>query len=114
MSDLVDLLEEQTVTISEAMRQRALAAQEIRRCREDEALAVEYRRVLVDEADKWKARAEAAERDSARYRWIRGDAPPHSERWPRWNIQRWDGRCWHSLEKGAMDAAIDEAMKEQP
>lgn len=51
------------------------------------------------------------QRDAARYRWLRGDAPPGSERWPRWNLQRWDGRCWHSLERTALDAAIDTAMQ---
>ena len=59
-----------------------------------------------------RGRRGAAEKDAARYRWLRGDAPTHSERWPRWNLQRWDGRCWHSLERGALDAAIDAAMKD--
>ena len=59
-----------------------------------------------------RERREAAEKDAARYRWLRGDAPTHSERWPRWNLQRWDGRCWHSLERGALDAAIDAARKD--
>mgnify|MGYP007071626778 CR=1 FL=1 len=74
---------------------------------------------LVDERDDLQAelaaereRREAAEKDAARYRWLRGDAPTHSERWPRWNLQRWDGRCWHSLERGALDAAIDTARKD--
>lgn len=52
--------------------------------------------------------------DAARYRWLRGNAPEHSQRWPRWNLQWWDGRCWHSLEREALDAAIDaELVKEK-
>lgn len=54
---------------------------------------------------------EAAQADAARYRWLRGGAPGHSERWSRWNLQRWDGSSWHSLERTALDAAIDTAMK---
>ena len=54
---------------------------------------------------------EAAQADAARYRWLRGGAPSHSERWSRWNLQRWDGSSWHSLERTALDAAIDTAMK---
>ena len=55
---------------------------------------------------------EALEKDAARYRWLRGGAPSHSERWARWSLQRWDGRCWHSLEQGALDSALDAAMKD--
>lgn len=55
----------------------------------------------------------AAQADAARYRWLRGGAPGHSERWSRWNLQRWDGSSWHSLERTALDAAIDAAMGEQ-
>lgn len=69
-------------------------------------------RRLAEWLDAERERREAAEKDAARYRWLRGDAPTHSERWPRWNLQRWDGRCWHSLERGALDAAIDAAMKD--
>lgn len=54
---------------------------------------------------------EAAQADARRYRWLRGGAPGHSERWSRWNLQRWDGSSWHSLERTALDAAIDAAMK---
>ena len=48
--------------------------------------------------------------DAERYRWLRGDGPLHDERWSRWNLQRWDGRCWHSLERTALDAAVDAAL----
>lgn len=54
---------------------------------------------------------DAAQADAARYRWLRGGAPAHPERWSRWNLQRWDGRSWHSPERTALDAAIDAAMK---
>ena len=47
--------------------------------------------------------------NAQRYAWLRGNAPEHSERWMRWNLQRWDGRSWHSLERAALDAAIDAA-----
>ncbi len=51
----------------------------------------------------------ALREDAERYRWLRGDGPLHDERWSRWNLQRWDGRCWHSLERTALDAAVDAA-----
>ena len=70
-------------------------------------LATQYR----ERAERAEAALDAAMKDAERYRWLRGDAPTHSERWPRWNLQRWDGRCWHSLERGALDAAIDAARE---
>jgi hypothetical protein len=75
-------------------------------------LADACNRDLQAELTAERERREAAEKDAARYRWLRGDAPTHSERWPRWDLQRWDGRCWHSLVRGALDAAIDAAMKD--
>ena len=63
----------------------------------------------VSEAERDRANA-----DAARYRWLRGDAPEHSERWMRWCLQRWDGKCWHSLERAALDAAIDAHLKGKP
>lgn len=51
--------------------------------------------------------------DAERYRWLRGDAGPHSSRWPRWNVQHWNG-VWNPVSGADMDAAIDAAMKEGP
>ena len=59
-----------------------------------------------------RAEVERLRADAERYRWLRGDGPLHDERWSRWNLQRWDGRCWHSLERSALDAAIDAARTE--
>ena len=84
MSDIVDLLKENTVTISEAMRQRAMAAQEIERCRQDEINAIEYRRVLADEIERLNEQTLAlvreistlrAERDKILRLWLE-DADP--------------------------------------
>ena len=63
MSDIVERLKENTVTISEAMRQRAMAAQEIERCRQDEINAIEYRRVLADEIERLNAQTLALVRE---------------------------------------------------
>lgn len=61
--------------------------------------------------DRQRARLAEAERDATRYRWLRGNASQGSERWMRWELRRWDGRSWHSLEFAALDAAIDAAME---
>lgn len=63
-------------------------------------------------AERAEAERDALKEDAERYRWLRGYAHAHSERWSRWNLQRWDGRSWHSLERNALDAAIDAARKE--
>jgi hypothetical protein len=62
-----------------------------------------------------KLSAENAElrKDAQRYRWLRGDVQGHSERWPRWELRRWDGKTWHSLERSALDAAIDEVIRKE-
>ena len=51
--------------------------------------------------------------DAERYRWLRGgpEVPPHSTRWPRWEVRYWDGRYWQTLFAEHLDAAIDAAMK---
>lgn len=58
-----------------------------------------------------KGRVAELEKDAARYRWLRGDAPPHSERWSRWDIQRWEGGFFNPLERETLDAAIDAAIE---
>lgn len=65
---------------------------------------------LLSELDEARAERDALRADAERYRWLRGDTSPGSERWSRWNLQRWDGTCWHSLERVALDAAIDAAL----
>ena len=47
-----------------------------------------------------------------RYEWLRGgsDVPPHSVRWPRWEVRAWDGRHWQTLFAEQLDSAIDAAM----
>lgn len=56
---------------------------------------------------------EAMRMDAERYRWLRGgqDIPPHSRRWPRWEVRNWDGRWWETLFAEKLDAAIDAAMQ---
>ena len=66
--------------------------------------------------NEWKERAERAEQDAARYRWLRGgsDIPAHSVRWGRWEINCWQGaNGWQNLLCSELDAAIDAAMKEK-
>jgi len=67
-------------------------------------------RYLTDERREAEAERDALKVEAERYRWLRGDTSPGSERWSRWNLQRWDGTCWHSLERVALDAAIDAAL----
>lgn len=47
-----------------------------------------------------------------RYQWLRGgsDVPPHSVRWPRFEVRAWDGRHWQTLFADQLDSAIDAAM----
>jgi len=54
---------------------------------------------------------EGLREDAERYRWLRGEASEHSERWMRWELRRWDGKSWHPLERSSLDAAIDAARK---
>lgn len=51
--------------------------------------------------------------DAERYRWLRGgnDVPPHSLRWPRWEVRNWDGRWWQTIFAEQLDEAIDAAMQ---
>lgn len=53
-----------------------------------------------------------ARADAARYRFLRGDTPPESSRWPRWNIERWNG-AWCPMRGAELDAAIDAALAAQ-
>jgi predicted nucleic acid-binding Zn-ribbon protein len=62
VSDILEELEHKGATHQEAMKQRIFAAQEIRRLREDEKSAVEYRRVLADELEFLRRELEGAER----------------------------------------------------
>jgi hypothetical protein len=67
---------------------------------------------LEPEIERLRAELAACREDAERYRWVRGDVPEHSVRWARWELRRWDGKCWHSLQRAALDAAIDAARKE--
>ena len=78
--------------------------------REDEANAIEDRRVLSDEIERLRERLAEAERDAARYRWLRGDSGPQSVRWSRWSVQHWTGSFWDTVQSTGMDVAIDAAM----
>ena len=53
---------------------------------------------------------EEAGRDAARYRWLRGDGCSNSERWTRWEIQRWNG-VWNPIQGMEMDAYVDAALR---
>ena len=77
-----------------------------------EGLAPSPYKEALARAERAEAERDALRADAERYRWLRGDGPLHDERWSRWNLQRWDGRCWHSLERSALDAAIDAARTE--
>ncbi len=81
------------------------AADEIERLRD--CISAREVRSLVDERDRLRP-------DANRYRWLRGgpEVPPHSTRWPRWEVRYWDGRYWQTLFAEQLDSAIDAAMKE--
>jgi hypothetical protein len=71
--------------------------------------ADEHRVVPVPAADY-----ESMLRDCLRYRWLRGDVPPSSTRWPRWRIECWKGTGsagWDPIKGSELDAAIDAAIK---
>lgn len=57
-----------------------------------------------------EARLTEAERDAARYRWLRGGSGPQSVRWSRWSVQHWTGSFWATVQSIGMDVAIDAAM----
>lgn len=69
-----------------------------------------WRTALADKLHAIETFQAALRKDAERYRWLRGEADISGERWMRWNLQRWDGRGWHSLELTALDAAVDAAM----
>ena len=53
---------------------------------------------------------EAAERDAARYRWIRGP-DEESTRYNRWRVEYFEGpNGWANMQREAMDAAIDREL----
>jgi hypothetical protein len=66
---------------------------------------------MIEQLDELRAENAKLKKDAGRYRWLRGDAPAHSERWMRWELRRWDGKSWNSLKGTALDAAIDKAKK---
>ena len=68
---------------------------------------------LCDEPCTTSGETERLRKDAERYRWLRGgaDVPPHSRRWPRWEVRNWSGRWWETLFAEKLDAAIDVAMQ---
>ena len=56
------------------------------------------------------AQIEALKKDAERYRWLRGNAPSSSTRWPRWRIEYWCGSRWDSPTKEDLDAMVDEGL----
>lgn len=64
----------------------------------------------ADHIDALAARLAEAERDAARYRWLRGGSGPQSVRWSRWSVQHWTGSFWATVQSIGMDVAIDAAM----
>lgn len=67
----------------------------------------------ADDVAQAAARLEQRDKDAERYRWLRGDAPAESTRWPRWEVRYWDGRGWQNLLRSELDAAIDDALREE-
>ena len=87
----------------------------------------EWRRLETDPAFVWsnmtrgiiatpKEIAEA-KRDAERYRWLRGDVPTYSNRWPRWRIEHWQKGAvamgWDSTLGEKLDSAIDAAIAQE-
>ena len=55
-------------------------------------------------------RERTAERDAARYRWIRGP-DEESTRYNRWRVEYFEGpNGWANMQREAMDAAIDREL----
>jgi hypothetical protein len=54
----------------------------------------------------------AAQTSDARYRFLRGDAPDHSTRWPRWEVRYWNGEGWRDMRGIALDDLLDDAIAE--
>jgi hypothetical protein len=69
--------------------------------------------VPITEVLTLEAALAEAQKDAARYRWLRGDScPDHSVRWTRWEVRRWNPPRWtDDLRRDALDAAIDAAME---
>ncbi len=94
---------------------------EIERLREDNETLNEIIEIHGVEINRLRSERDVAELmslalkcDAERYRWLRGgpEVPPHSTRWPRWEVRYWDGRYWQTLFAEQLDAATDAAMKE--
>jgi hypothetical protein len=116
MTDIVERLRDPSTVRSwaDADEQRDEAADEIERLRaEVESLTseIDARDATQPFIDAAHEEVKALRADAARYRWLLGGAPEHSARWRRWELRRWDGECWHSLERSALDAALDADME---
>lgn len=80
---------------------------------------MDEREILRQEAERaWKEvdaiakERDALKKEAERYRWLRGDAPPESTRWPRWDVRYFAGASgWQNLLRSELDAAIDAAIK---
>lgn len=47
--------------------------------------------------------------NSARYAWLRGDVPPQSSRWSRWEVRYFSGvNGWEPMTGKKLDVEIDE------
>jgi hypothetical protein len=46
-------------------------------------------------------------RDAERYKFLRGDVPQGSHRWPRWRVEYWNGQFWSPLSGATLDKQID-------
>lgn len=74
--------------------------------------AVQWMREASAEIARVREAEAEAERDAARYRWLRGgpDVPPYSLRWSWWEVREWKGGYWNTPLGDDMDRAIDAAM----
>lgn len=66
----------------------------------------DYERIAMSEHTAWRVTAENAEKDAARYRWLRSKPID-------WSVEKHTNGWATSFPSKEMDAAIDAAMKDE-
>ena len=85
-------------------------AAEVRHLQERVNQQARFSEKAIDAMNRNADLGESAERDAARYRWIRGPNE-ESTRYSRWRVEYFNGPLgWEPLQREAMDAAIDREL----